>query len=91
MNLTTFKAGIKAGVLVLVHEAEEKFLGEKQGPAKKAWVISVLKDRLKEAGIYGKRIFGIFSFDALIDSLLSGLIEWAAAKLKAGVDVLEKL
>lgn len=91
MNFTTLKTGVKASVLALVHEAEEQILGEKQGPQRKAWVIATLKGILNQAGVYGKKLFGVFSFDSVIDASLSYLVDWAAAKLKTGFDALEKL
>lgn len=91
MNFITLKMGVKAAALALVHEAEEQIVGEKQGPQRKAWVIATLKGILNQAGVYGKKLFGVFSLDALIDASLSYLVDWAAAKLKTGFDALEKL
>lgn len=91
MTFGNFKLGVKAAVLALVHEAEEQIVGEKKGPERKAWVLAKIKGVLSNAGIYGQKLFGVFSFDSLIDAALSALIDWAAAKLKAGFDILEKL
>lgn len=91
MNFSNLKIGIKAAVLALVHEAEEQIVGEKRGPERKAWVLAKIKEVLTNAGVYGKKLFGVFSLDAVIDSALNSLVEWAAAKLKTGFDALEKL
>ena len=91
MNFTNLKTGLKAAVLALAHEAEEQIVGEKKGPERKAWVLDRLHSVLRNAGIYGKKLFGVFSLDALIDGALNNLIDWAAAKLKTGFDALEKL
>lgn len=91
MNVTAFKAGAKAALLLLVNEAEEQIVGEKMGPQRKAWVHDKVKAFLKNAGLYGKKLFGVFSIDAAIDAALSAAIDWAALKLKSGFDILEKL
>lgn len=89
--MTNFKTAVKGSVLLLAHEAEENIVGEKLGPQRKQWVLDKLHDVLTNAGIYGKKLFGVFSLDALIDAALNQLVEWAAAKLKTGFDALEKL
>lgn len=91
MTFGNFKLGVKAVVLALAHEAEEQIVGEKKGPERKAWVLSKIKSVLTNAGLYGKKLFGVFSLDGLIDGALSDLVDWAAAKLKTGFDALEKL
>lgn len=91
MNIASLKASVKAAAILLAHEAEEQIVGEKRGPERKAWVLAKIKEVLTNAGVYGKKLFGVFSLDAIIDSALNSLVEWAAAKLKTGFDALEKL
>lgn len=88
MNIQSLKACIKAAVLLAVHEAEEKFLGEKQGAARKEWVLGLIKANLP---FYNYKVFGVFALAPTIDLIAGNLIEWAVAQLKNGVDVLEKL
>lgn len=91
MNFSNIMTGVKAAALALVHQAEEEIIGEKKGPERKAWALAAIKKVLVNAGIYGKKIFGVLNLDALIDAALGSLIDWAAAKLKNGFDALEKL
>lgn len=88
MNILALKAGVKASVLMLVHEAEERFLGEKQGAARKAWVLGLIKANLP---FYNYKVLGKFPIAPIIDAIASNLIEWSVAQLEAGVDALEKL
>ena len=91
MNFGVFKAGVKAALIALAAEAEEQIVGEKVGAQRKAWVIAKVKGVLTAAGVYGKKLFGVFNFDAILDAALSALVDWAAGKVKEGFDALEKL
>lgn len=90
MNFANIMAGAKLALLALAHQAEENIVGESMGPQRKAFVKAQLVALLTRAGAYGKRFLGI-SFDGFIDAALDGLIDWAAAQVKAGFTALEKL